>query len=195
MNKLRASYTLLNTWSSGNWDQAIKNYFKLEKFVTPAMLEGQKWHQTWADEIIKTKAIPKIFGDKKFVNPIVEKYEVVELDDWLDLSGKIDCLDGDTIYDWKTGKQTSEASASSMQIGVYGVFCTQLGFYVKKGEIYHYDQYMKTVDMSIIWITDKLLEDAYNWIFTIAGEIQTYFLDNNLYTKFFKPVSHYEQRN
>lgn len=183
-HKFRASYTILDMWSSGNWEMAIKQYFKLEKFITPAMADGQRWHEKWRDHVIKTKTMPIEFGGKPLVNPVVEEKRVVEVAEWLDLVGIIDCLDGSTIYDWKTGKTTSESYAGSKQIGIYGIIANLKGIYVDKGEIHHYDQYTKKADMSIVWITPELLDDTYNWLITISSEMHSYFEKNELYEKF-----------
>ena len=96
----------------------------------------------------------------------------------------IDNYDKPILHEYKTGKGSSESYASSMQLPVYAVGATLAGLYVEKGEIYHYDQYSKKVDMSMIWMTDKLLKDAENWIITLGGEMHDYFLKNGLYQKF-----------
>lgn len=183
-NKFRASYTVLSHWASGNWQRAIEQYFHLQDFVTPAMADGRKYHEQWAEEIKVSNSLPLVFGGAKLKNPIVEKKEIVQLCDWLDLSFIIDCYDKPVIYDWKTGKQSSESYGSSMQVGVYGVGATMIGLYVERAEIHHYDQYLKKHDMSTVWVTDKLLKDAHNWIITLAGDMQNYLLKNGLYERF-----------
>lgn len=183
-SKFRASYSILNTWASGDYERAVKYYFKLEDFKSPAMLEGQKYHDKWAAEVLANNTIPAIFGGMKLNNPSVEIYKKVALKDWLELSGKIDCLDEPVVYDWKTGKQSSEAYASDRQIGTYGVLCTLSGIYVNRGEIHHYDQYKKQSDMSAVWITDELLKNSLEWIETLSSEIHNYFLQNDLYVKY-----------
>ena len=40
--------------------------------------------------------------------------------------------------------------------------------------------------MSIVWVTDQLLEETLNWIVTTASEMYTYFTDNDLFNKFGK---------
>ena len=182
--KFRASYSILNTWASGDYERTVKYYFKLEQFTSPAMAEGNRYHEQWAAEILANKAFPKIFGERKLNNPVVEKYLKVSIKDWLDLSGKIDCLDAPLVIDWKTGKQSSEAYASAKQVGVYGVLCTLSNIYVDRGEIHHFDQYQNKVDMSQVWITDELLRDSLNWIETLSSEIHNYFLQNDLYVKY-----------
>lgn len=183
-NKFRASYSILNAWASGDFERTVKYYFKLEDFKSPAMLAGQQYHEKWAAEVLSKNTTPAVFGGMKLNNPSVEIYKKVALKDWLELSGKIDCLDEPVVYDWKTGKQSSEAYASDRQIGTYGVLCTLSGIYVNRGEIHHYDQYKKQADMSAVWITDELLRDSLEWIETLSSEIHNYFMQNDLYKKF-----------
>lgn len=187
-NKFRASYTVLSQWESGNWQRAIEQYFKLGDFVTPAMAAGRKYHKQWAEYIEENKKLPVEFGGLELKNPIVEQKKIVKMYDWLDLSFIIDCYDSPVIYDWKTGKQSSEVYASSMQVGVYAVGATIAGLYTEKAEIHHYDQYLKKHDMSIVWLTDELLDKASNWIVTLAGDMQNYLLKNGLYERFGQKV-------
>lgn len=182
--KFRASHTVLNTWASGNWERAIKQYFKLEKFITPAMAEGKEYHKKWEDHVNKHKMIPYEFGSAKLNKPQAELKLVVQLADWLELVGVIDCYDEPTIYDWKTGKQSSESYASSKQPGVYGLIAKVSNMPVDRAIIWRYDQYTKKSDMSQIWITPELITEAYNWVETLASEMHNYFITNKLYEKF-----------
>lgn len=174
----------MTQWAGGNWEQAIKQYFKLEKFLTPQMAEGRDYHEKWAKHIMKTKTLPVEFGGLKLKNPIAEGKTVVQLDDWLELVGVIDCYDNPVIYEWKTGKATSESYAGTEQGGIYAVLGTLSKKYVERIEIHHYDQYSKKSDMSIIWVTPELMEKSHNWIVTLSGEMHTYFTENGLYERF-----------
>ena len=182
--KFRASYTVLSLWASGNWERAIKQYFKLEKFTTPQMADGLKYHKDWCQYISQNKKLPLEFGGKELANPICEQKKVVSLAPWLDLVYIIDCYDKPVLHEFKTGKQSSESYASSMQLPIYAVGATYSGLLVEKAEIYHYDQYLKKCDMSVVWITDKVMNDAYNYILTLSGEMQNYLLVNGLYQRF-----------
>lgn len=185
-NKFRASWTVLNQWASGNYEGAVKSYFKLDQFVTPAMIAGREYHEKWSEYIKTNKRLPLELGGKYLVDPISEEKKVVNLDTWLEFVFIIDCYDADTLYEFKTGKTNSENYASTMQIPIYAVGATYSGLLIKKGQIFHYDQYLKKTDMSIIWVTDKMLLDAHNWITTLAGEMHNYFLVNRLYERFGK---------
>lgn len=179
--KFRASYTVLSQWASGNWEQAIKSYFKLEDFITPAMVEGREWHEKWKAHTSQTGCLPIEFGNRQMKNPIVEIKKVVSMSEWLDLVFIIDCLEAPIIHEYKTGKQSSEVHANSKQLGVYAVGATLTGHYVNQGIVHHYDQYKKSYDMSMVWITDKMLDETNNWIETISSEMHDYFVKNDLY--------------
>lgn len=180
----RASYTILDLWQSNNWERAIKAYFKLEDFITPAMADGRELHKKWEEHVKKTKTMPVEFGGRPLKDPSAEGKKVVHITDWLDLVGVIDCYDRPDIYEWKSGKQSSEVYANSKQAGTYGVLATMSGLYVEKAHIYHYDQYKKVYEMSTVWLTDKLLKDTLNWIETVGGEMHNYLIENGLYDKF-----------
>lgn len=183
-NVFRASYSVMDAWQSGNYERAIKMYFKLEDFITPAMADGRTWHKKWEEHVKTTKTMPLEFGGKPLKDPRPEGKKQVHITDWLDLVGVIDCYDKPDIYEWKTGKQSSEVYANSKQAGTYGVLATMSGLYVEKAHIYHYDQYLKTYEMSTVWLTDKLLKDTLNWIETVGGEMHNYLLENKLYDQF-----------
>lgn len=184
-HKFRASYSILSTWASGDWEKAIKMYFRLETFTSPAMEEGKKYHQEWAEYILKNKTTPPELGTIKLNDPTPEIKITVNIHDWLDLVGVIDCYDKPAIYEWKTGKSSSESHASSPQAGVYGVLATLHGLYADRAEIYHYDQYTKKSDRSIVWLTDQVLKDSLNWVETLASEMHNYLLENKLYEKYY----------
>jgi hypothetical protein len=186
MQQIKVSYTILNAWEQGRYEDAIKYLFKLGVIQTPAMKAGQDFHKSWENEIAKTKKLPEVFGSKKLINPSPEQYLQAQINDWLTLSGKIDCYDKPTIYEFKTGKQTSEDVIRSKQPGVYAVLATLNKLYADRAEIYCYNQYVKKDNktMSIIYLTNKVLEDALNWVETLARDLLNYCIQNNLFNKY-----------
>jgi len=185
--RIKVSYTILRAWEQGKHEDAIRYLFKLGGVIqTPAMKQGSDFHKSWEEEIQKTKCLPKIFGEKKLINPSPEQYIKVDVNEWLTLSGKIDCYDKPTIYEWKTGRQTSEEVVRSGQVGVYGVLSTLNKQYVERAEIYCYNQHLTNDNktMSIVYITDKMLEESLNWIQTLAGDIKSYCEQNKLFEKY-----------
>lgn len=182
-NKFRASYSVLRLWEQGKWQEAIQAYFKLDRFQTEQMAEGKKYHDLWKEETLKTGCLPEVFGGKKLIDPIVEKKQVVQVFDWLELVGIIDCYDSSVIHEYKTGLTNSQEYARSAQIPLYGVLAVLSDLPAKKAEIHHYNQYDKTADMFIVWITDKLIKYGYEWLRTYALEMHNYLTDNNLYAE------------
>lgn len=188
--KIKVSYSILNAWASGKYEDAIKYFFRLPVPASPAMIEGRDYHKRWEEEITKNKKLPDIFGSKQLINPQPEQYIKVDISDWLILSGKIDCYDKPTIYEFKTGRQTSQDIVRSKQVGVYGVLATLNKQYVDRAEIYCFNQHRKVDNksMSIVKITDKLLEDSFNWIETVAGEMRNYIDQNKLFEQYSQKI-------
>lgn len=184
--KFRASFSVLSVWDSGDWQRAIEVYFKLRPFTTRQMAAGKDLHKEWNEHIKENNSLPAVFGSKKLTSPQPEFKNVIELYDWLDLVGIIDCVDKPIIYEFKSGIRSSEAYASSMQTGVYAILATYSKIFVNKAEIYHYDQYKKATDMSVVWITDDYLKKSMNWILTLSSEMMDYFQKNHLFERFGK---------
>ena len=184
MSKFRASFSVLSTWESGQWERAIKMYFKLDKFTTRQMAVGKDFHKKWENCILKTNKLPDVFGSKELSKPKPEFKKVIQIEDWLELVGVIDCIDKETIYEFKTGITTSESYASTMQPAVYAYIAKESGFDVKKVVIYHHNQYTNRQDMSIVWIDDELVKKAKNWVVTVSSEMHSYFEENKLYERF-----------
>jgi hypothetical protein len=176
----RASYSVIKNWSDGKTDEAVMGYFHKPQPATPAMEAGKKYHELWANEIKQTNHLPKLFGCGKLNKPQTELKKCVQLTEWLEFVGVLDCLDGNTIYEFKTGKTDSEAYANAMQVRVYQLLYPKAA----KAMIYHYDQYLDKSDMSIVHLTGKTMEDALNWLLTYASEMKNYLEEYNLYEQF-----------
>jgi len=186
MNKFRASYSILDTWRRGDYERAVKMYFKLETFDSEAMQQGRDYHQKWQEEVEKTKKLPAVFGGKKLTAPKTELKLVAQIYDWLEFVGVIDCYDKPTFYEYKTWVSESQNYINSYQIGMYGLLLTYTDKYVDSCEIYHYNQYNNKVDMSKVYITDKLIQDSLNFLITTSVEMHDYLLSNNLYERLSK---------
>ncbi len=190
----RASFSILNLWDRGAWEQSLKSYFRLEQYVTPAMAEGKELHQQFEKEIQETGCLPAVFGGEKLQNPITEKKIEVQLYDWLTFVGVIDCLDEPTIYEFKTGVTSVGSYANGWQIGAYAILATQGNYYVEKAAILHHNQHTGDTESAYVWLTDQKIEDATNWIVGTAGEIHDYCSTHGLYERFGnREASNYEK--
>lgn len=182
MNKFRASYSVLNTWHGGNYEMAVKMYFHLEQFTTPAMADGIRYHKLWASYIDKNKQMPVEFGGESLLEPRTELKKVITLAPWLDLVGVIDCFDTSTIYEFKTGKTSSQDYANSKQPIVYQVLMHELK--PNKAIVHRYDQHKKKSDMSIVHLTETSFRHGVKWIVENAKEMHAYLTDQGLYERF-----------
>lgn len=185
-HKLRASYSYLNLWSTGRWEDAIKGYFKLDRFITRQMAEGSDFHEEWGQHIEKTKTLPAVFGGAPLQNPVCEEKTVIPVYDWLDLVIKPDCVDIPIIHEFKTGTMESDDYARSYQPAVYAAGYVLLNRPVHYVDIHQYNQYSKKATYSRVVITVKLLTAAWDWIETVASEMHSYFVENELYEKYGK---------
>ena len=159
-------------------------YFKLDTFTTPAMAAGNELHKKWEAETMRTKCLPEVLGGTPLTDPKVEHKIVASLQPWLNLVGVIDCNDGHTLYEYKSGVQSSEQYASGKQHGVYALLARQAGYDPKLIKIIHYNQYTKRKDVSLVWVTDTLVNEAREWVETIAGQMHSYYLTNKIYERF-----------
>lgn len=181
--KFRASYSVLSQWKSGRWEDAIALYFKLAQWENPAMEAGKEWHAKWEEEGIKTGCLPEIFGGKKLQDPQFEVKFVHEIEPWLDLVGVLDVLDSPDIYDYKTGVTSAANYANTPQGGIYALLATLEGHYVEKMHYLAYNQHTKKKTVAMVWVTDKVLEDAMDFVKTYAAEMHQYLIDNDLYAQ------------
>ncbi len=181
--KFRANYSVLAAWARGQWQEALKMYFRLPHTVTPQMLEGRQYHAGWQQEIGEHSRLPAVFGGRALEDPSCEVKREVQLYDWLDLVGTIDCYARPVIYEFKSGLKSSSNHLGDYQLAVYGVLATLSGLYVERAEIYHYDQHKQRADMSLFWLTPKALRRGLNWIETMAAEMHQYLLENGLYSR------------
>jgi len=188
--KFRASYSILRMWEQQRYDDAVKMLFHLSSLTSPAIEAGKAFHKEWEEHIKKTGCLPDVFGGTKLKNPIVEKKYAIDLKDsrlsWMTLVCRMDCETKDEVIEFKTGTTSSAKYANEQQIPMYALIREIQGRSVKKGIVYHYDQYAKKSDMSIVWITPKVLKIAADWIEGMASSMHNYLVENGLYEQLTK---------
>lgn len=181
--KFRASYSVLSAWASGNYETAVKMYFKMDTYTSPQMAEGKEWHNRWETYIKRCKRLPLELGNDPLVDPKTELKLVVDIADWLELVGRIDCFDNGTVYEFKTGATPGNSNSYEIQAGVYGVISLLSGYKPTQCQIRHYNQHKKVSSCSIYWVTEKRLKDALAWVEGNASEMHDYLTTNDLYAK------------
>lgn len=180
----RASYSVLDLWRGGRYEDAVALYFKLETYTNAAMELGKQFHQEWQEETEKTGCLPQVFGGAKMNDPKTEIKIVQHLEPWLDLVGVIDCLDSPTVYEYKTGVTSAAQYANSKQGGIYALLATLEGHLVDRIEYHRFNPYTKKADMAFRWVTDTVLEEAMEFVKTHAADMHAYLVQNDLYNQF-----------
>lgn len=182
MRVLRCSYTVLNSWARGDYQDAINSLFKLEEKDTPQIRAGRDFDEQWTEEVKKTGCQPVIFGGEKLENPLVQKYLTAQITPWLTLSGKLDLYHANSkITDWKTGATDAQTVISSHQLPIYAILAIYNKMPVTMLEIHHYNQYIHQPTYAFAWVNPKMLEETANWIETHASELYNYIEKNNLW--------------
>lgn len=177
---MRVSYSILSAWARGDYDRAVAPFVGVEMEATDAMLEGRKLHEQWEAEAKKTGKLPKVFGGGSFSSdkPVFEKdtKRVVQINDWLTLSGVLDVLDGVIGVDYKSGTTPSNAYANSFQHKVYKIL------YPKLQTFYYiaHNQHNNTQSFSIAHLSDKSLVEGIEWVLTHASDLRAHLEQNNI---------------
>jgi len=178
----RTSYSILNAWSRGNYSDAIDMFFKKEKEMTSYMKDGIDFHKKWEYVINQTKQLPKELDNKetKLKNPQCELKLEMPINDKIEFVGVIDCLDEDTLYEFKSGSMSSADYANGLQVDCYAYLLSKNGFNPTRGIYIHYDQYVNKTDKSLVYLTENRKQKAKKWIEEQSESMYNYLIKNNL---------------
>jgi hypothetical protein len=127
---VKLSYSILNAWAHGQWEQAVGQYVGQPLPATPEMELGRVKHEQWERQIKATGALPDELGEWPLTAPVTEqKYQKrIPVNDELDilLRGVPDCLDGPRVYEWKSGLTSASSYVDSMQTDYYKLLIPQI---------------------------------------------------------------------
>lgn len=197
MKTIKLSFSILNQWSQGNFEEAIGLYLGKDLPENPYLELGKLMHEKWATHILETRRMPDELGGQKLKNPIVEqKYEKIipmGKDYRILLRGVIDLESteqiGIVVQDHKCGIGRCSGYVDSKQLDYYKLLRPEatVGRYachnpykcealcqkkkLKKHECYGY---------GIKFLTDRNAEEALNHVQTYGGEILQYLVANKL---------------
>lgn len=178
--KLRVSYSLLTLWNNGRWEDAVKMYLHQKTPKTQAMKDGLRLHIEWGKEIKKTNLLKLENSKFEFKKPALEKKVVVSYSDRYDISGTFDCLDGDLLWEFKSGVANSLQYVNNNQLPLYFLIAELAGIKIKKANLIHYNQHISKVDTAILWNSPRVIKEAKNFIDSLAPEIEAHFIKNKI---------------
>lgn len=182
-NRLRLSYSLLLLWSQGRVSEAVDLYLHKDTKRSKAMDDGLLLHKEWATKINRDKKLTLDSTTLEFKSPITELERTIEYNDRYDLKGVFDCLDGDILYEFKSGVLSSLEYAVGYQIPIYFLIGNRLNMGIEQARIIHYNQHKNKCDISLVWNTSSMLEKADNFISSLAPDIEKYFLEIGILEK------------
>lgn len=174
MITVKLSYSIINAWASGNYEQAIGYYLGQDFPATAAMELGRLKDQLWSDYAVKNREIHPEIGGGKLNNPVVQqKYEkLIPFSDDITilLRGVPDTLDNPILYEYKCGMTTASQYIDKLQLDYYKLLLPDLtiGYYLC------FNPYNNTYTKGIKYLNRSNAEAAMEHLITHGGELIDY---------------------
>lgn len=171
---VKLSFSILDAWAKGNYEQAVSYYLGKPFPPTPAMELGKLKHEIWEGEIRKSSKLPQELGGIKLKSPVLEqKYEkLIPFSDDISIliRGVPDCTDGEVIHEFKCGMTTAKTYIDSLQLDYYKLLLpdTRIGFYRC------YNPYFDTMTLGVKFLNDNNAQSALEHIISNGGEMIDY---------------------
>lgn len=180
MITVKLSYSILNAWAHGQYEQAVGLYLGKPLPPTPQMELGSAMDKLWTQHIETTKTIPDDLGGGVLVDPKTQikyqKYIPVNDNMQILLRGVPDMTDGNIITDFKCGNTEASSYLDSMQLDYYKLLYPQ----ADTGIYRCYNPYFKTLSIGVKFLGRANAESALNHIYTYGTEIIDYLMVNKL---------------
>ena len=173
-SKLRLSYSLLSCWMTGDYEQCALMY-QHKTSPNEAQQGGLDMHDKWQSEIQKNKKL--VVKDRvfRFKKPLCEHEIVQDFSELSVVKGRIDCVDTGVVWEFKSGVTSSLEYAQKDQLPFYFMLLKMGGNPPQYGKVVHYNQTDDLVDVSKVYYSDELVEQAINLCQTFEHDIFTYF--------------------
>lgn len=166
--KLKLSHSIMAMWERGDTDGALAALQGVYMPPNEYMKFGIAMHKEWEREVKETNCLPAVFGGRQLVNPQTEVYKVVQLLDWLWLSGIVDLKEEWTLYDYKTGKGSASSYTNSLQSGCYKILHPEATVF----RFLCWNQYTNKVSTSMVHLTEGMMQRSLDHVVTIACDIR-----------------------
>ncbi len=184
MTTVKLSYSILNTWMQGRFEEAIAHYLGKPFPATPAMELGKLKHELWEEYIKENKALPEELGGGELRDPVSEqKYQkIIPLNEDIQIlvRGVIDLEDQDIITDFKCGLSEPGSYLSGWQLDMYKLLRPN----AKEGRIICFNPYADTYSVGVKFLNDSHAEKAMENIITFGSEMIEYLKANKLLIDF-----------
>lgn len=178
-SKLRLSYSLLSVWQTGDYEQCALMYQHKTK-PNVAQQGGLDMHDKWQSEIQRNKRL--VVKDRvfRFKYPLCEHEIVQDFSELSIVKGRIDCVDTGVVWEFKSGGTSSLEYAQKDQLPFYFMLLKMGGNPPQYGKVVHYNQQSDEVDVSKVYYSEDLVEQAVNLCQTFEHDIYKFFSENNI---------------
>lgn len=179
----KLSYTILNNWMQGRYEEAIAQYLGKPLIPTPQMNLGKLKHELWERYIKENKSLPLELGGGELRDPITEqKYgKLIPLgDDNILFRGVIDLEYDNILEDFKCGLGEPSAYLNGWQLDAYGLLRPE----ATEGRFRCFNPYSETYSIGVKYLNSKTAEKALENIITFGSEMIDYLRVNKLIIDF-----------
>lgn len=184
---VKLSYSILNAWSKGRWEDAVSMYLGRDLPEIPEIELGKLKHQRWAQYTLAHGRIHPELGGGKVINPVVEqKYEkilplnekmVILLRGIPDLTSDHPDGKGGLLYtEYKCGMRNATSYVDDLQMDYMKLLEPRM----REGRYICYNPYFKTKTIGVRFLTDKNAMNALEHIMTYGGELISYLQVNKM---------------
>lgn len=180
MKTIKLSYSILNAWSTGKWEDAVAMYRGKPLPSTPYMELGKVKHQEWENYTNRTGELHPELGGGTLNNPITEqKYsKLIPFSDEYQIliRGIIDLEYEDVLVDYKCGRTMPSNYIDGWQLDLYKLLRPK----AKVGKYICFNPYDETVTVGVKFLGDSSAERALENIITYGSEMIDYLRMNRL---------------
>lgn len=176
---VKLSYSILNAWMQGRFEESVAQYLGKPFPATPQMELGKTKHRIWENHIKLTKTLPQELGGGKLTNPLTErKYEkLIPLGKYdILFRGVIDLEDENILTDFKCGIGEPGAYLNGWQLDAYKLLRPD----AVEGRYRCFNPYTDTFTVGVKYLSEANAEKALENIVTFGSELIEYLSSQRL---------------
>lgn len=177
---IKLSYSILNAWASGRYDDATAYYLGKEVPKSLYFELGDVKDQLWNKTALETGKRHPDLGGQKLINPEIQakREMIIKFSDEYQIlfRGRLDEIEGEegkrVITDWKCGSQDAVdyMSKSSYQLDCY--FLLEPSAYM--GKYICHNPYTGETKIGVKYFSEETVDRALNFILSNASEFIPY---------------------
>lgn len=177
MVTIKLSYSIMNAWANGRWEDAVSMYLGRPIAQTPELKLGKLKHKVWENYIKNWGKLPYELGGEELINPLVEmKWEkLIPMGDnyQILLRGVIDVQHGkhgEILDDHKCGMTGASTLVGSMQFPYYKLLQPKAAL----GRYNIFNPYTEEFSRGIKILDDRDAKEALEHLITYGSEMIDY---------------------